>query len=398
MQRLVDDPALAVRLGGRGYLLDAGGDVPDIGAHVYAVEALYERALRRRDSARISRDAGPWRVTFDTNPDTCNLHCVMCEEHSPHSPNQARRTAAGLSRRTMPFELIERVVAEAAPHGLREIVPSTMGEPLLYERFEAILDLCSTHGVKLNLTTNGSFPRLGAQAWAERIVPVTCDVKISFNGATRETQESIMLGSNWDRLLANVRTFVAIRDRHAANGGNRCRVTFQLTFLERNVEELADIVGLAIGLGVDRVKGHHVWAHFPELADQSMRRSPESIRRWNAAVRAAQAAADERRLPNGHRILLDNLFVLADDAGEDLAPGGPCPFLGREVWVSAAGRFDPCCAPDAQRRGLGELGNLHERGLLEIWDGTDYRRLLATYRNRPLCRGCNMRRPAQGTR
>ena len=35
--------------------------------------------------------------------------------------------------------------------------------------------------------------------------------------------------------------------------------------------------------------------------------------------------------------------------------------------MSAAGRFDPCCAPDAQRRTLGEFGNLHDTGLLEIW-------------------------------
>jgi hypothetical protein len=26
-----------------------------------------------------------WRITLDTNPEDCNLQCVMCEEHSPHS-------------------------------------------------------------------------------------------------------------------------------------------------------------------------------------------------------------------------------------------------------------------------------------------------------------------------
>jgi len=41
-----------------------------------------------------------------------------------------------------------------------------MGEPLLYEHFEDILALCSEHDVRLNLTTNGTFPRLGARGWA----------------------------------------------------------------------------------------------------------------------------------------------------------------------------------------------------------------------------------------
>ena len=71
-----------------------------------------------------------------------------------------------------------------------------------------------------------------------------------------------------------------------------------------------------------------------------------------------------------------------EEAQHDLAPGGPCPFLGREAWVSAEGRFDPCCAPDAQRRTLGEFGNLHERGLMDIWRGDAYRALVATYRTR----------------
>ena len=397
MQRLADDPSLPTRLGARGYLYSDDGDIPGVEHHVREVEALYDRVLRRRDSARVPRSSGPWRVTFDTNPDTCNLRCVMCEEHSPHSPRQAARRAEGLPRRLMPYELIERVVADAAPHGLREIIPSTMGEPLLYDGFEDILGLCSKHGVKLNLTTNGTFPRLGARAWAERIVPVTSDVKISWNGATRETHEAIMTGSRWDDALANVRTFIAVRDDHADSGGHRCRVTFQLTFLETNAAELADIVRLAADLGVDRVKGHHLWAHFDAIDPLSMRRSPDAIRRWNAAVLAARAAVAERPHRNGGSVLLENIFLLDEDATGDLAPGGRCPFLGQEAWVSALGRFDPCCAPDAQRRTLGDFGDLHERGLLHIWHGDAYRQLVASYRNRALCLGCNMRSPAEVT-
>lgn len=397
MQRFIDEPDLARRLGARGYLYSVSGDVPDIAEHVREMESLYEGVLRRRDSSRLAQRQGPWRITFDTNPDTCNLHCVMCEEHSAHSVLQIKRKEEGRPPRLMPFSLIERVIADAAPHGLREIIPSTMGEPLLYEHFERILDLCERYGIKLNLTTNGTFPRLGAKAWAERIVPVGSDVKISWNGATKATQEAVMVGARWETVLDNVRSFIEVRDRFAASGGTRCRVTFQLTFLERNVAELADIVRLAIDLGVDRVKGHHLWAHFDAIKEQSMRRNTDAIRRWNAAVLAAQAAAAERTLPNGRHILLENIFLLDEEATADLAPGGPCPFLGQEAWVSALGRFDPCCAPDAQRRTLGEFGNLQERGLMEIWNGEAYRELMATYRNRKLCLGCNMRKPTEAS-
>ena len=393
MQRFVNAPDLARRLGQRGYVFSKSGDIPDIENHVREIENLYQRVLERRGSARVKTRKGPWRITFDTNPDTCNLRCIMCEEHSPHSPLQVARRKAGRPRRLMPIELICKVVADAAAAGeLREIIPSTMGEPLLYENFEDILKLCSQYDVRLNLTTNGTFPRLGAKAWAERIVPVASDVKISWNGAGKATQEAIMLGSKWDKVLGNVQTFIAIRDDQASSGGNWCRVTFQLTFLEANVAELADIVRLAIKLGVDRVKGHHLWAHFKEIKQQSMRRSRDAVHRWNQAVFQAREAATERRLPNGQHILLENIFPLKEES-DGLALGGPCPFLGQEAWVSAQGRFDPCCAPDALRRTLGDFGNLHEQGIMDIWNGRQYRNLIATYRSRNLCLGCNMRKP-----
>lgn len=246
----------------------------------------------------------------------------------------------------------------------------------------------------MNLTTNGTFPKLGAAVWSKKIVPVTSDIKISWNGATEDTHKKIMLGSSWEKVLKNVRTLIEIRDEHAMTGGNRCRVTFQLTFLESNVDELADIVQLAISLGVDRVKGHHLWAHFSEIREESMRRNPESRMRWNRAVLRAREVAEKNLLMNGQKILLENFHLLNDSNDVDANEQGQCPFLGQEAWVSAVGRFDPCCAPDAQRRSLGDFANIHEASVIQIWNSDNYQNLLKSYRNRPLCIGCTMRKPA----
>lgn len=91
--------------------------------------------------------------------------------------------------------------------------------------------------------------------------------------------------------------------------------------------------------------------------------------------------------------MLENIFELDPGAIGDLAPTGACPFLGKEGWVSASGRFDPCCAPDAQRRTLGDFGNVTEQSFSDIWNGVAYRSLTRTYRTRALCVGCNMRKP-----
>lgn len=335
---------------------------------------------------------GPWRITFDTNPDDCNLKCIMCEEHSIYSSCQTNRKESGLPRRRMDIDLIRKVLEEARGTALREIIPSTMGEPLLFRHFDEIIDLCHEFGIKLNLTTNGTFPKYGATKWAKRIVPVASDVKISWNGATKETSELIMIGSNFEKRLQNVREFIEVRDRVAREGGNFCRMTFQLTFMDIGLQELPDVVKLAASLGVNRVKGHHLWVFAKEMEEQNLRRDKASIKRWNEIVLKTLEAAELYRLPNGEKVFLENIYFLENSSIEELVSKGECPFLGQEAWVSSEGRFNPCCAPNKERLKLGEFGNLQTSSLLDIWDSAAYQDLKENYLKHTVCKGCNMRR------
>ena len=81
----------------------------------------------------------------------------------------------------------------------------------------------------------------------------------------------IMIGSKWEVVTKNLKTFLEERDKYFYTTNKRCSVTLQLTFLESNILELHDIVKMAIELGVDRVKGHHLWAHFEEIKDYFQR-------------------------------------------------------------------------------------------------------------------------------
>lgn len=340
----------------------------------------------------MSQKPGPWRITFDTNPDDCNLRCIMCEEHSIYSTCQTKRKEESRPRRRMEIELIRKILQESIGSPLREIIPSTMGEPLLFRHFDEIIQMCHEFGVKLNLTTNGTFPKYGATEWAKRIVPVGSDVKISWNGASKETSELIMIGSNFEKRLQNVKDFIRVRDEIADQGGNFCRVTFQLTFLEIGLEELPDVIRLAASLGVNRVKGHHLWVFTPEMVNQNLRRSPEAIKRWNEIVQIALKVVEKERLPNGEKIVLENIYTLEESAMEELVHRGVCPFLGEEAWVSTAGRFNPCCAPDKERLKLGDFGNLYESSLEEIWTSEPYQNLRKNYLKHSVCKGCNMRK------
>ena len=109
------------------------------------------------------------RLTLLTNPDTCNLHCPLC------FLNQ-RGVSSGFGE--MPIEVARRSIEKYA--GVREVIPSTMGEPLLYSHFEELLELCGSLGIPMNLTTNGSFPRTwGSDEGLKSLLLACSDIKVS---------------------------------------------------------------------------------------------------------------------------------------------------------------------------------------------------------------------------
>lgn len=348
--------------------------------------------MKNGSQKRIAQVNGtdPWRITFDTNPDTCNLHCMMCEEHSNH------RNTLRPQQRLMDIAIIQKVVESVAPHGIREIIPSTMGEPLLYPHFDKIISLVRQHDLKLNLTTNGTFPGRGVDEWAGIILPVASDVKISINGATKETGEAIMCGINFEKQVWNIERFIEVRDEiRRKKSTNHPTVTFQVTYLERNLVELPDMLRMAIDMGADRFKGHHLWITWPELENESLQRNPESRGCWNRVVQRLMEIAEAHRLPDGSKIVLDNVYPISGNGHEGGVPHHwQCPFLGREAWIAWDGTFNVCCSPDALRRTLGDFGNVTENDFMDLWTGKRYRELVRNWGSYDVCRKCNMRKPS----
>ena len=382
----VSNPEKMKNLGKVGYLYSENGLIPNIEEHCKQLVSIYQKV--------ISKKYNLWRITLDTNPEDCNLSCTMCEEHSPFS--KFIREKLNGKRRRMPKEWLESIFQQAKALGVKEIIPSTMGEPLLYKHFVYIVELCYKYGIKMNLTTNGTFPKTTEKSvteWAKLLVPITTDVKISWNGATAQTAQKIMLKINFDEAIANVREFIRIRNEHFKATGYKCRVTFQLTFMQNNMHELADIIALAAKLDVDRVKGHQLWAHFDEIKDLSMKHSAESILQWNKYVEEAYKAQEKYRKHNGEKVILENIIPIELNESQEIPENYNCPFLGKELWISPTGKISPCCAPDEMRQTLGNFGNIENNTIESILNSDNYINLITHYKQIPLCKTCNMRKP-----
>ncbi len=294
----------------------------------------------------------------------------------------------------MDFRIIEEVIEDAVDFGLKEIIPSTMGEPLLYKKFNDLINLIKRYNLKLNLTTNGTFPRLGVKKWANIILPVATDVKISINGASKDINETVMEGINFENQVNNISEFLQVRDEVRKEGKNFPTVTFQATFMEKNLNEIADLLRTAIKLNVDRFKGHHLWVTHPELEEQSLKSNESTIKKWNRIVEKIILIAENVRLKDGSKIKLDNIYPISSNDKELLVPTNfLCPFLGREAWIAWDGTFNVCCAPDALRKSFGYFGNVKEEKFMDLWNSDKYRQLFENWGIYHVCKICNMRRP-----
>ncbi len=124
-----------------------------------------------------------------------------------------------------------------------------------------------------------------------------------------------------------------------------------------------------------------------------MKTNSESVLQWNKYVSEAHFFAEKYRKPNGEKIILENIIPI-NEKGKTIVPEEyECPFLNKELWISATGNISPCCAPDELRKSLGDFGNIDTSDLKSALESQPYQNLVNNYKNYPLCKTCNMRKP-----
>ena len=134
----------------------------------------------------------------------CNARCQIC----PH-----RRMGRPVGQ--MSAESYEKIVLECARHQCRQLHLHNFGEPLLDKTLERKIAFAKRHGIpKVKIFSNGSLLRLNRAA--SLIESGLDEIKISFDGATREEFEQIRLPLKFDDVVANILELVRIRNEQKA--------------------------------------------------------------------------------------------------------------------------------------------------------------------------------------
>lgn len=291
------------------------------------------------------------RLTLLTNPDKCNLRCPLCFLNQRGKP-------FGMGE--MPIEVAKAAIEKYAeglsgkePCGLREVIPSTMGEPLLYSKFGELLEYCSAREIPLNLTTNGTFPGIwGTAAGMERLLLACSDIKVSCMAFDEATFTEMVPGisfacwrGNVEKLLDVARSLNVARRLHPARSPqagsaaarNIASVSLQVTLHRKLLRFAPEILRWAESVGVARVKwnlpvfisaGERLRGEYgiPGEAAREIRRELETLRALYPHVRCE-----------------GSLFFGAVSAGKE-----PCGLFRDEIWILPDGTEEFC--PNPERR------------------------------------------------
>lgn len=141
----------------------------------------------------------PAVVRIETT-NACNARCITC----PH--REIKRPI-----RRMEDDLFTRIIDECARCGCKETHLHNFGEPLLDKQLEDRVRYAKDRGLpKVKIFSNGS---LLSERRARGLIEAGLDeIKISFDGATKEEFERIRVPLQFDRVVENIKGLVALRD------------------------------------------------------------------------------------------------------------------------------------------------------------------------------------------
>lgn len=317
--------------------------------------------LQRGNAAYDARaeevSALPVKITLQTT-DVCNLDCPHCQ--IPRAQKTARMDEA----------VLRRVKEDLFPT-LVELHPTNLGEPLTWHLFEDLCHELSNYGVLLDLTTNGT---LLVQKRIDWLRPIARDVKVSFDGATRETFERLRRGARFEAVCDNVRQLVAaLRD-----SPRRPTISLQMTLMKSNYRELPALVRLGAELGVHRIKAYHLFSFSAELDSESLM---HDLSVWPPVLGEA--------IDEGRRLGLELQCAEPEHAEGALTVGqAACHLPWHETWIDVDGAILPC-----HSHGGDSAGNILRSSFRDIWNGPLYRRIRRGYSAARLdwhCDGCGM--------
>jgi len=291
-----------------------------------------------------------WRLLQVESAIACNLECVMCPWREITKNPQNR----GL--------MSDEVWAAIRPY-LSEVNSVDFtggGEPLLQPKLEEWIAEAQKAGCETGFLSNGLLLKKDR---LKRILDAGVDwICISMDGATADTYNKIRIGSDFERVCANVGNIAELRT------GKTPKTMINFVLMHFNFHQVEDILRLALRLGIDQVNfkqcdvirgdaGKNLGLFGPKETREirQIKKSLDKAKRLARKLRIQTTSFPftPQEQPVCDQDPRDSMFIRYDGTAApciNLAIGGPTTFLGQDVIMPSV-----------------HYGRLPEMDLMELW-------------------------------
>jgi radical SAM protein with 4Fe4S-binding SPASM domain len=250
---------------------------------------------------KFQADNFPLHLDIEST-NNCNLKCTMCTRNF-------MKEKIGF----MKWDLYKKIIDEAAKHKLPSIKLNYRGEPLMHPDLIKMVKYAKNNGIiEVQFNTNGLL--LDEEISRELIKAGIDRIIFSFDGATKETYEKIRTGSNFEKVMGNIKRFVDIKN---LMGKKRPCTRIQMVKTKENVHEINKFISM-----------------------------------WTPVVN--RVAISTRREPQGNKKENEHF---------------PCPQIWQRMVVCWDGDVRACCG---DWHGEIKLGDANKQDIYEIWHSKKY--------------------------
>lgn len=312
----------------------------------------YDRYLRWKQAGDFSKEIDFVPIAGHISPiSRCNFRCTMCSVADFKSGKRCE---------DMGIELFEKRLDEL--FGLIQISLVGLSELfLLHDSLEHMLKMCRDRKIWTNIATNGSL--LHQRNWIEKLAGLNLDeIVVSIDGVTKNTFESIRVGSNFKRVCDNAKN---LNNQFDLAGIRPKRTKMQTVLQAKNRNELYDFIPLARDLGFSAISfetepfdwGSVIWRKKNSsvtgvLKSDEINALVSQGKDFEVEVGFVEIVQRYSTLPNEHSL---------------------CSWPFSKIFISSDDRVVPCCHisnPDHFEIGSG-IGD--DNSVIDVWNGEDYR-------------------------
>lgn len=271
----------------------------------------------------------------------CNLKCIMCGVNREYKGRDAGEISISKFKQAL----------KQFPY-VKSLILNGSGEPLLNKDILKVIALPRKKGILTGFHTNGL---LLTPALSKKILESDLSwLNISIDSHKKETYEKIRVGSDFDKVISNIKNLVELMKQTKS----KMELTLVIVVMNNNIKELPEYINFFGSLGVKNIKIQrvHIMDRFPE-------KKKALTVNDNKLSRHIKHKTIEMAAKIGVKLTFTTFYNK-----EKNKRGCDWPWLG--PFINSHGDVMPCCVINSPEELT--FGNIFKEDFSNIWNNEKY--------------------------